>query len=135
MIKFISFNYPYNFIWDFGNLIEQQVNNDVSSFLFVEFAVSVQVIEDSLYSFIDISPPTTTTAFELNTWYELVSVLKDNNIKIYANEKLTASGIMRIVPSETLRSSNFIGQSNSPDQSNINSVYDDLKIFKGALLY
>jgi len=42
---------------------------------------------------------------------------------------------MRIVPSETLRSSNFIGQSNSPDQGNINAVYDDLKIFKGVLLY
>jgi hypothetical protein len=62
----------------------------------------------------------------LNKWHELVSVLKDNNIKIYVNEKLTAGGIMRIVPSETLGSNNFIGQSNSPDQNNINAVYDDI---------
>ena len=132
-IKFISYNFPYNYIWDFGNS-NRKINNDVSSFLYVGFSISVQVIEDSLYSLINISPPTSSAAFELNTWYKLVTILKDNYIKINVNDKLSATGIIKILPSETLRSNNFIGQSNSPDQINgINAIYDDLKIFNGAL--
>jgi hypothetical protein len=138
-IKFYSFNNPYNYIWEFGNSLAN--NNIVSSFLYVGYSINLKIIENyNNTSFIDITPASLTSAFELNTWCQIVSVLKDKNIFMYVNGTLIATGLITTVPSETVRSSNFLGQTNIQQNNNIinnnyyvNAVYDDLKIFKGAL--
>ena len=71
---------------------------------------------------------------QLNVWYHFAFVLQGTTGSIYINGSLIGSGITN-VPGNLVRSSNFIGRSNwyKYDNQDADAVYDDFKIYKGAL--
>jgi hypothetical protein len=70
-------------------------------------------------------------SFQLNTWYHVALVLSGTTGYLYVNGILVNSGSFG-APSNVLRTNNYIGNSNS-GYSNALAVYDDIKIYQGAL--
>jgi hypothetical protein len=68
----------------------------------------------------------------LNQWYFISFVLSDTTGYIYVNGNQKANNTL-LVPINITRTSNYIGKSNWADQANADAIYDEIKIFKGAL--
>lgn len=75
----------------------------------------------------------TNSAFviNLNVWYHAAVVVQNTTGHIYMNGILYASGNL-YVPKNVVRKTNYIGGSNFGNP-NANAVYDEIKIYKGAL--
>jgi WD40 repeat protein len=69
---------------------------------------------------------------DLNQWHFVSFVLIDTKAYIYVNGEQIANGKLHI-PINILRKSNFIGKSNLNSSENINAIFDEIKIYKGAL--
>ncbi len=77
----------------------------------------------------------TTYVIELNTWYHVAAVLQGQKAYIYINGIQVANGPMQR-PRSILRKENYIGRSNYHYvnlDDDAGAVYDDIKLFKGAL--
>jgi hypothetical protein len=77
----------------------------------------------------------TTYVIELNTWYHVAAVLQGQKAYIYINGIQVANGPMQR-PRSILRKENYIGRSNYHYvnlDDDADAVYDDIKLFKGAL--
>jgi hypothetical protein len=68
----------------------------------------------------------------LNQWYFISFVLNGTTGYIYVNGKQVVIGPLQI-PNNEIRTNNYIGKSNSVHDSNADAIYDEIKIFKGAL--
>ena len=69
---------------------------------------------------------------DLNQWHFVSFVLIDTKAYIYVNGEQIANGDLHI-PINILRKSNFIGKSNLNSFENVNAIFDEIKIYKGAL--
>lgn len=69
---------------------------------------------------------------DLNQWHFVSFVLIDTKAYIYVNGEQIANGKLYI-PINILRKSNFIGKSNLNSSENVNAIFDEIKIYKGAL--
>jgi hypothetical protein len=69
---------------------------------------------------------------DLNQWYFVSFVLIDSTAYIYVNGEKIANGKLH-KPINVLRKMNFIGKSNWNKSENVNAIFDEIKIYKGAL--
>ena len=69
----------------------------------------------------------------LNQWYFISFVLSGTTGYIYVNGSQVATKTLLLVPNNITRTSNYIGKSNWASDSNADAIYDEIKIFKGAL--
>jgi hypothetical protein len=76
----------------------------------------------------------TTSIINLNEWYFISFVLSGTTGYIYVNGNQVATGNL-YVPTNVARTSNFIGKSNWPKDSNAIAIYDEFKIYQGALSF
>ena len=68
----------------------------------------------------------------LNQWYHVAIVLKGTNALFYLNGVRIKTGTF-FSPNNVQRASNFIGKSNWESQPNTNAIYDEIKIYRGAM--
>lgn len=72
----------------------------------------------------------------LEVWYHLGVVLSGKKVSVYINGRLKEESTGDfVIPRNVIRTENFIGRSNYLQQGDedADAVYDELKIFKGAL--
>jgi hypothetical protein len=74
----------------------------------------------------------TSPIVNLNQWYFISFVLKDTTGYIYVNGSQAITGTL-YVPNNITRISNYIGIKNNLTSAKSNAIYDELKIYKGAL--
>lgn len=75
------------------------------------------------------------TVFSLNQWYHVALSLNENNGRIYTNGQFKGNANCTsklYVPRAVVRTNNFIGKNNWND-SYANAIYDDIKIYQGAM--
>jgi len=84
-----------------------------------------------LQSYASCSSISKSVSFQLNTWYHVALVLSGTTGYLYVNGILIDSERFG-APSNVVRTNNYIGKSNSV-YSNALAVYDDIKIYQGAL--
>ena len=68
----------------------------------------------------------------LNQWYHVTLTLFGTSASVYINGNLKTK-VFLLKPSFVTRSSNFIGKSNWVDDAPADAIFDDLKIYQGAL--
>ena len=114
-------------IFDFGNgegsdnviLAMSETTSQIRGFTFYK----------SSYSYSDIM---SSSKVNLNEWYFVSFVLSDTTGFIYVNGNQVASGTLN-VPNNITRKSNYIGKSNTTVYPNADAIYDEIKIYQGAL--
>jgi hypothetical protein len=74
----------------------------------------------------------TISIINLNEWYFISFVLSGTTGFIYVNGNQVGTGTLH-VPNNIIRTSNYIGKSNWGVDPNADAVYDELKIYQGAL--
>ena len=74
----------------------------------------------------------TSIIINLNEWYFISFVLSGTTGYIYVNGNQVVNGSL-FAPNNITRTSNYIGKSNWASDSNADAIYDEIKIFKGAL--
>lgn len=85
-----------------------------------------------LFTYSDIFWVQTSELIELDEWYHVAFVLKNTTGFIYVNAIEIVSKIF-LASLTILRTKNFIGKSNWYWDPNANAVYDEIKIYSGAL--
>jgi hypothetical protein len=68
----------------------------------------------------------------LNEWYFVSLVLSGTTGFIYVNGNQVVNGTL-YVPNNLIRKSNYIGKSNWPSDLNADAIYNELKIYQGAI--
>jgi len=114
-----SYQY-YSRIIDFG--IENNNNN-----IILAFSDNTSMIYGKIVQYFQ-----TSSIINLNKWYFIAYVLSGTTGYIYVNGNRKATGTL-LSPNNITRKNNYIGKSNYFDQANADAIYDDIKIFKGAL--
>lgn len=71
-------------------------------------------------------------SLSLNQWYHMAMVLSGTTGYLYVNGVQVSTGILNLVKNVT-RLNNYVGKSNWASVANTNAVYDDLKIYRGAM--
>ncbi len=89
-------------------------------------------IHANIYEFSSCKGLDKSDIIELNKWYFISFVLNGKKGYIYVDGNLFASGPL-LRPNDVLRKNNYIGKSNWPSDSNADGIYDEIKIYKGAL--
>jgi hypothetical protein len=111
-------------IFDFGNgrdsdnvLSRTSLNGSLNGFTFIgSSSSSIQ----------------TSSTINLNEWHFISFVLSRTTGLIYVNGNQVGSGTLK-VPKNITRTSNFIGKSNWQRDSDADAIYDEFKIYQGAL--
>ncbi len=73
-----------------------------------------------------------TPSINLNQWYFVSFVLSGTTGYIYFDGNQIANGTL-FVPNNLNRKYNYFGKSNWAENSNADAIYDEIKIYKGAL--
>jgi hypothetical protein len=107
-------------IIDFGN------GPGSNNILFAITGLSVHIYRNS--SFL----PTGSTSLNLTKWYHVAFVLNGINGSVYVNGYLARSAVLH-TPVVLTRNLNYIGKSNWATGKNAYAIFDDLKIYQGAL--
>jgi hypothetical protein len=76
----------------------------------------------------------TSSIINLNKWYFISFVLSGTTSFIYVNGNQVGTGTLNI-PNNIKRTTNYIGKSNWPWDSDANAIYDEFKIYQGALSF
>ena len=74
----------------------------------------------------------TSSIINLNKWYFISFVLNGTTGYIYVNGSQVAINKL-LVPNNITRTRNYIGKSNWPTGINADAIYDEFKIYEGAL--
>ena len=114
-------------IIDFGN----SVSND--NIILGVSLISPDNLIGEIYAF---DKPSTIKSFgsiNLNEWYHVALSLKANRLSIYINGKLDKSETIIYLPRAVNRIGSYIGKSNWKNVSYADAVYNDIKIYRGAL--
>ena len=69
----------------------------------------------------------------LDQWYHVAVVLRGTQVYWYYNGSLIGTSITYYTPNNLIRTSNYIGKSNWPTIPNANAIYDEIKIYQGAM--
>ena len=112
-------------IIDFGN---GELNENV----LLTMIGTTSKIRANFYEFSSGTGIDTSDIITLNRWYFISLFLNSKKGYIYVNGNLFASGPL-LRPKDVLRKYNYIGKSNWPSDSNADAIYDEIKIYKGAL--
>jgi len=112
-------------IIDFGN--GQAIDN-----IFLSFYQSTSQILGSVYQGSANAYFKTSSIIILNQWYFVSFVLSNKIGYIYLNGNLVGSGPL-LIPNKINTTKNYIGKSNWANVPNAEAVYDDIKIYSGAL--
>ena len=111
--------------FDFGN--GQESNNVFLAMIETSPKICGFTLIDSLQSLIE-----TSAIIKLNKWYFISYVLSNKIGYIYVNGNQMTNGTL-LVPKNIMRTSNYIGKSNWASNSNADAIYDEFKIYQGAL--
>jgi hypothetical protein len=115
-------------IFDFGN--GQESNNVVLAMVDTTSQMTGSSFKGSSRSYIETS--SSSSIINLNEWYFISFVLNGTTGYIYVNANQVATNTLN-VPNNITRKSNYIGKSNLATDSNADAIYDELKIYQGAL--
>ena len=96
------------------------------------YGTGAQIIQ-TIYVGVGSSGDVTPSVINLNQWYFIAYALSGPTGYIYVNGIQVLTGYLNS-PSNITRTSNYIGKSNWPTMSNADAIYDEIKIFKGALI-
>ena len=111
-------------IIDFGN--GPSMNNVLFTIYSTNFLPIGEIFSGSFKSSVQAS-----SLIRLDQWYHVAFVLNGTTGFVYINGVQQVNKTLN-QPKNMIRSSNYIGKSNSQDP-NANAVYDDLKIYFGAM--
>jgi len=112
-------------IFDFAN---GPSNNNVGlSMLETTSQMFAYVFQGSLLSNFSTLP-----IINLNQWYFVSFVLSNTTGYVYANGNQVGTGTLYI-PNNVTRANNYIGKSNWREDSNLDAIYSDLKIYHESL--
>jgi len=120
-----SYQY-YSRIFDFG--IGQKNDNIILAIKNTTSQMIGFLFKSSLNTNIEAS-----SIINLNQWYFISFVLSGTTGYIYVNGVQVASTALLLVPNNIERTSNYIGKSNWPYDSNADAIYDEIKIYNQAL--
>jgi hypothetical protein len=112
-------------IFDFGNL--QMIDNVI-----LNFHGTTPQIKGNIYNKTVTSSILTSSIINLNEWYFISFVLSGTTGLIYVNGNQVGTGTL-YVPNNIQRTSNYIGKSNRASDLIADAVYDEIKIYQGAL--
>lgn len=125
---FLNAHSPVQVIFDFGN----GPDSDNNIFLIKDAASSGGLLRSFVnYNSTNYFISTPIVMPNLNQWYHVAFTLSRNIGSIYVNGILILSSPLSLIRSVT-RSTNYIGRDSYGDIQ-INAIYDDLKIYQGAL--
>jgi hypothetical protein len=124
-INLKSYQY-YSRIFDFGN--GQGIDNIGLAML--ETTVQMYGFSFKYKSITTIQK--SSIKINLNEWYFISFVLSSTTGYIYVNGNQVTNGTL-LVPNNIIRTSNYIGKGNWASNSNADAIYDELKIYQGAL--
>ena len=79
-----------------------------------------------------INSSATSSLINLNEWYFISFVLNGTTGYVYVNGSQVVNGSLH-APNNITRTTNFIAKSNWASHSNADAIYDEVKIYKGAL--
>jgi hypothetical protein len=113
----------YSRIFDFGN----GTANDVLAMNASSSKISGLIYNRSFELYIHAS-----SIINLNKWYFISFVLNGTTGYIYVNGSQVAINKL-LVPNNITRTRNYIGKSNWPTGINADAIYDEFKIYEGAL--
>ena len=116
----------YSRIFDFGN--EQQSDNVLLGINSTTSKIRGNLFDKSF----SVSPIITSSLINLNEWYFISFVLNGTTVYIYVNGNQVKNGASK-KPNNILRTKNYIGKSNWVGHLNADAVYDEFKIYQGAL--
>jgi hypothetical protein len=116
----------YSRIFDFGN--GQASDNVLLGINSTHSKIRGNIFDISL----SVSPIITSSLINLNEWYFISFVLNGTTVYIYVNGKQVKNGASK-KPNNILRTNNYIGKSNWVGHLNADAVYDEFKIYQGAL--
>jgi hypothetical protein len=116
---------PWSRIFDFGN----GSPNDNVGLGMVETTSQIFGFAFIGSSFSSIQ---TSSIINLNEWYFISFVLSGTSGYIYLNGNQVVAGNM-YVPNNIVRTNNFIGKNNWAAGLNTDAIYDEFKIYEGAL--
>ena len=120
-----SYQY-YSRIIDFGN------GQASANIVFSMFTNSLTLF-GRIYNYSSTSHVLSTSPIiNVNQWYFISFVLSGTTGYIYVNGSQVANGTLSS-PNNITRKINYIGKSNWASDSNADAIYDEIKIFKGAL--
>ena len=114
-------------IIDFGN----SVSND--NIILGVSLISPDYLVGEIYA---LDKPSTIKSFgsiNLNEWHHVALSLKANRLSIYINGSLDKSETIIYLPRAVNRNYSYIGKSKWNDVSYVDAVYNDFKIYRGAL--
>ena len=116
----------YSRIFDFGN----GPNNDnvILAVMDKTSKINAFIFQATIISFFE----TIFSIINLSQWYFLSFVLNGTTGYIYLNGNQIASNQL-LIPNNIIRTNNFIGKSNQLNDSNADAIYDEIKIYQGAL--
>jgi hypothetical protein len=120
-----SYQY-YSRIIDFGN--GQSSGNVVFTML-----GNTTNIFGMIFQNLNVTNLKTSFNLNLNQWYFVSYVLSGTTAFIYVNAMQVGTGQPSLVPSNILRTKNFIGKSNWNADSYADAIYDEIKIYQGGL--
>jgi len=72
-------------------------------------------------------------SIKLNQWYHLAFVLKDTTGYLYLNGDILVKSNDMSKPNNVNRTRNYIGHNNWDGYNSTNAIFDDLKIYQGAM--
>lgn len=128
--NFLSITTLYDRILDFSN--GPNSDNIIFSLYSNTKEIGAHILNGNVYNGGVVSPTATTT----NVWNHLVMVYSNQTktASVYTNGVLSVSGVVNQA-NAMLRRINYIGKSvfPNPNESLVDCVYDDLKIYKRAL--
>lgn len=113
----------FTFILSFGNI-------GFSDYIFID--VSSENIYCLTYQGSLSTSVYTLNQLQLNTWTHVAFIIKGTIGNIYVNGVLKSTYFSQLQPLNVVRTSNYIGK-NDHGKPNAFAIYDDVKIFKGAL--
>jgi hypothetical protein len=112
-------------LFDFGNGLPK--DNIILAMLSTSYQIRGNLFNSSVNSFI-----TTSSKVNLNQWYFIAFVLSNKTGNIYINCNQVANGTLN-VPNNLQRTNNYIGKNNWNTYPNADAIFDEFKIYQGAL--
>jgi hypothetical protein len=113
-------------IFDFGN---GQIENVFLGMHGISSQLAGSIYISTSFKYIQ-----TSSIINLNKWYFISFVLSGTTSFIHVNGNQVGTGTLNI-PNNIRRTTNYIGKSNWPWDSDANAIYDEFKIYQGALSF
>jgi len=97
-----------------------------------KYMIMASTYENTTSSGENASTISASISFQLNEWYHLAYVLVQSTGFIYIDGIQVANG-SQDTPMEVMRTKNFIGKSSWQGDPNANAIFQDIRIYQGAM--